>query len=153
PTAVFAMQVAKALPQIVAWHGIGAIEAPDTGAALWFALNARRSGRVAEWQSGRVAAEGARGANKQENGEQRIESGDRRAEIPDQAPLCHSATSPLGHSPLSPVITHLHSPTEWIEAINGAESGRAVDELRRMEADVVRWSDGLVAPSRGMAEW
>jgi glycosyltransferase involved in cell wall biosynthesis len=129
PTAVFGMQVARALPGIVARHGIEAIEAPDTGAGHWFALNARRSGRVAEWQSGKVGAEGARLADPS---------------------LCHSATLPLCHLPF---ITHLHSPTEWIEAINGAESGRAVDELRRMEADVVRWSDGLVCPSRGMAEW
>ncbi|MFG0283438.1 MAG: glycosyltransferase family 4 protein [Phycisphaerales bacterium JB039] len=135
PTAVFAMQVARALDAILQRHAIDAIEAPDTGAPHWFLLNSRRcaagSGKVAKWQSGKASPEGA----------------------PASAPsaLCHSATLPLGHS--LPILTHLHSPTEWIEAINGPETGRQMRELRRMEADVARWSDGLLAPSRAMADW
>src|SRR5262245_8476885 len=39
PVAVFAMQIAGALPRLVEEFGIRVVEAPDTGALGWFALN------------------------------------------------------------------------------------------------------------------
>jgi glycosyltransferase involved in cell wall biosynthesis len=51
-------------------------------------------------------------------------------------------------------VTHIHSPTAWIERLDRApQVGRAHAELKRMERDVVRWADGLVCPSHGVAEW
>ena len=41
---VFSMHVASALPRLVEEFAIDVIEAPDTGALAWFALNARRIG-------------------------------------------------------------------------------------------------------------
>lgn len=51
PVSVFAMQVARALPRIIDEFAIDAIEAPDTGALGWFALNDRRLGR--RWATSR----------------------------------------------------------------------------------------------------
>lgn len=45
PVSVFSMQVARALPRLIGEFGFDAIEAPDTGAPAWFALNDRRIGR------------------------------------------------------------------------------------------------------------
>jgi glycosyltransferase involved in cell wall biosynthesis len=46
PESVFAMQVAAALPRLVEEFAIDAVEAPDTGALAWFALNQRRTGEA-----------------------------------------------------------------------------------------------------------
>lgn len=51
PVSVFAMQVARVLPRLVDEFAIDVIEAPDTGALAWFALNERRLGRP--WSSQR----------------------------------------------------------------------------------------------------
>lgn len=51
PVSVFAMQIARALPGLIDEFAIDAIEAPDTGALGWFALNDRRLGRP--WSAGR----------------------------------------------------------------------------------------------------
>jgi glycogen(starch) synthase len=45
PVSVFAMQVARALPRLITEFAIDAVEAPDTGALAWFALNNRRIAR------------------------------------------------------------------------------------------------------------
>lgn len=53
-----------------------------------------------------------------------------------------------------PLITHLHSPTEWIEQWNrdpGLEGPG--DHLRAMERDVARWADALVCPSLALGRW
>jgi glycosyltransferase involved in cell wall biosynthesis len=46
PVSVFAMQVAAALPALAEEFELDVVEAPDTGALHWFALNARRTGQV-----------------------------------------------------------------------------------------------------------
>ncbi|MEO1008308.1 MAG: glycosyltransferase family 4 protein [Planctomycetota bacterium] len=106
---VFAMQIREHLPALLDEFEPEAIEAPDTGAALWFILNDRRLGR------GPLAERGVDGP---------------------------------------PVIVHLHSPTAWIEELQGGpQPGRAAAELRSMERDVLRWADGVASPSRMLAEW
>jgi len=50
PVSVFAMGVAAALPRLTAEFNFDVIEAPETGALAWFALNERRIGRV--WPAG-----------------------------------------------------------------------------------------------------
>lgn len=53
-----------------------------------------------------------------------------------------------------PMVTYLHSPTEWIEQWNGGpEAGHPMAELRHMETDTIRWSDALVCPSAALADW
>ncbi|MFI4915290.1 MAG: glycosyltransferase family 4 protein [Phycisphaerales bacterium JB060] len=106
---VLAMQLREHLPWLIETFAPPAIEAPDTGALLWFILNERRLGR------GPLAERGADGP---------------------------------------PVIVHLHSPTAWIEQLQGGpQAGRAMAELRSMERDVLRWADGVACPSRALAEW
>lgn len=106
---VLAMQLREHLPWLIETFDPPAIEAPDTGALLWFILNERRLGR------GPLAERGADGP---------------------------------------PVIVHLHSPTAWIEELQGGpQPGRAMAELRSMERDVLRWADGVACPSRALAEW
>ena len=52
------------------------------------------------------------------------------------------------------VLTHVHSPSAWIERLNRRlEQGRWMHELQRRECEQARWSDGVVTPSRGMADW
>lgn len=46
PWAVFSMQVARALPGLVAEHRIDVIEGAECGASLWWALHARRLGAM-----------------------------------------------------------------------------------------------------------
>jgi glycosyltransferase involved in cell wall biosynthesis len=46
PVSVLGVELAKALPGIVAEYKIEVIEAPDTGALAWFALNSRRTGQI-----------------------------------------------------------------------------------------------------------
>lgn len=106
---VLAMQLREHLPWLLEEFEPEAIEAPDTGALLWFILNDRRLGR------GPLAERGREGP---------------------------------------PVIVHLHSPTAWIEELQGGpQPGRAMAELRSMERDVLRWADGVACPSRALAEW
>lgn len=105
---VLAMQLRAYLPWLLETFDPPAIEAPDTGALLWFVLNERRLGR---------------------------------------GPLADRADGP-------PVIVHLHSPTAWIEELQGGQqAGRAMAELRSMERDVLRWADGVACPSRKLADW
>jgi hypothetical protein len=99
PTAVFAMQVADALPQIVARHGIGAIEGPDTGAPMWFALNQRR--RAGAWQVGKIAKWSTRSGT-------RRRSRGRRAENRPTKSGGESVTSPLATLP-PPLSPHHHA--------------------------------------------
>ncbi len=107
--AVLAMQLRVYLPWLLEEFTPKAIEAPDTGALLWFVLNERRLGR------GPLAAMGQQGP---------------------------------------PVLVHLHSPTAWIEELQGGpQAGRAMAELRSMERDVLRWADGVACPSHALAEW
>lgn len=106
---VLAMQLREHLPWLLDTFRPTAIEAPDTGALLWFVLNERRLGRGP------------------------------LAELGKQDP---------------PVIVHLHSPTAWIEKLQGGpQPGRAMAELRSMERDVLRWADGVACPSRALADW
>jgi glycosyltransferase involved in cell wall biosynthesis len=106
PVSVFAMQVARALPRLVDEFGIDVIEAPDTGALAWFALNDRRLGKA------------------------------------------------CGRKGWPAFVTHLHSPTAWIERWDRAiPTGRAHAELKGMERDVVQWADAVLCPSRGLAHW
>jgi len=106
---VLAMQLREHLPWLLEEFSPQAIEAPDTGALLWFILNERRMGR------GPLAERGADGP---------------------------------------PIVVHLHSPTAWIEALQGGpQPGRAMAELRSMERDVLQWADGLVCPSHALAQW
>lgn len=52
------------------------------------------------------------------------------------------------------MVTHVHSPSAWIERVNRrCEPGRAMHELQRMERDQARWSDAVIAPSHFMARW
>jgi hypothetical protein len=52
------------------------------------------------------------------------------------------------------MVTVIHSPTEWIAHWNRTRAqGRPDLELAGMEEDCIAWSDGLVTPSRAMAEW
>lgn len=52
------------------------------------------------------------------------------------------------------MVTHVHSPSAWIERVNRrCEPGRAMHELQRMERDQARWSDAVITPSRFMAAW
>lgn len=54
----------------------------------------------------------------------------------------------------APFVTHVHSPTAWIEQWNhSAEPGRAYATLKASEADTIRWADAVVTPSGGMAAW
>ncbi|MEQ8845067.1 MAG: glycosyltransferase family 4 protein [Phycisphaerales bacterium] len=106
---VLAMQLREHLPWLAETFEPTAIEAPDTGALLWFVLNERRLGR------GPLAERGQDGP---------------------------------------PVIVHLHSPTAWIEELQGGpQPGRAMAELRSMERDVLRWADGVACPSHALAQW
>ncbi|MCW5756185.1 MAG: glycosyltransferase family 4 protein [Phycisphaeraceae bacterium] len=106
---VLAMQLRQHLPWLLEQFNPKAIEAPDTGALLWFILNERRLGR------GPLAKMGDKGP---------------------------------------PVVVHLHSPTAWIEELQGGpEPGRPMAELRSMERDVLRWADGVACPSNALAEW
>lgn len=106
---VLAMQLREYLPWLLETFEPTAVEAPDTGALLWFILNERRLGR------GPLAERGEQGP---------------------------------------PVIVHLHSPTAWIEELQGGpQPGRAMAELRSMERDVLRWADGVACPSHALANW
>lgn len=106
---VLAMQLREYLPWLLDTFNPTAIEAPDTGAPLWFILNERRLGR------GPLARLGEQGP---------------------------------------PVTVHLHSPTAWIEELQGGpQPGRPMAELRSMERDVLRWADGVACPSQALAEW
>lgn len=106
---VLAMQLRERLPWLLEQFRPKAIEAPDTGALLWFILNERRLGRGP------------------------------LAELGQDGP---------------PIIVHLHSPTAWIEQLQGGpQPGRAMAELRSMERDVLCWADGVACPSRALAEW
>ncbi|MGP1273101.1 MAG: glycosyltransferase family 4 protein [Phycisphaerales bacterium] len=52
------------------------------------------------------------------------------------------------------VITHVHSPSAWIERLNRRlEPGRWMHSLQRRECEQTRWSDGVITPSAGMARW
>ncbi len=52
------------------------------------------------------------------------------------------------------MITHVHSPSAWIERTNRrCEPGRAMHELQRMEREQARWSDAVITPSHFMAGW
>lgn len=52
------------------------------------------------------------------------------------------------------MITHVHSPSAWIERTNRrCEPGRAMHELQRMEREQAQWSDAVIAPSHFMASW
>lgn len=54
----------------------------------------------------------------------------------------------------APVLVHLHSPTAWINEINRDPSiDGPTRALIAMERDCLRWADGLVCPSRGLAKW
>ena len=46
PVSAFGIELAKALPGVVAEYQIEVIEAPDTGALGWFALNSRRTRHI-----------------------------------------------------------------------------------------------------------
>ncbi|NRA57344.1 MAG: glycosyltransferase family 4 protein [Phycisphaerales bacterium] len=106
---VLAMQLREHLPWLLDEFRPDVIEAPDTGALLWFVLNERRLGRGPLHELGE-------------------------------------------HGP--PVVVHLHSPTAWIEELQGGpEPRRASCELRSMERDVIRWADGIACPSHALAEW
>jgi glycosyltransferase involved in cell wall biosynthesis len=51
-----------------------------------------------------------------------------------------------------PVVVTVHSPTSWVNELNhdpGTDRGSLALEL--MEADCVRWADGLCCPSRALA--
>lgn len=105
---VLAMQLRHYLPWLLETFDPPAIEAPDTGALLWFILNERRLGR---------------------------------------GPLAGRTDGP-------PILVHLHSPTAWIEELQGGQQpGRAMAELRSMERDVLRWADGVASPSHMLVEW
>lgn len=55
---------------------------------------------------------------------------------------------------LPPVVTMIHSPTEWIAEQNRAPlKGRAERDLAAMERESAEWSDGLVCPSAYLADW
>lgn len=55
---------------------------------------------------------------------------------------------------LPPIVTVIHSPTAWIAQWNRAPlAGRRDLELSWMERDQICWSDGLVCPSRALADW
>lgn len=104
---VFAMRLADYLPRLLDRYAPRAIEGPDTGAPLWFALNQRRLG-----------------------------------------------IGPLASPGAPPVVAHLHSPTAWIEWLQGGpQPGRAAGWLRSMEADQLAWADGLACPSGALASW
>jgi len=106
PVSVFAMQVAEALPGLVEEFELEVVEAPETGALAWFALNERRLGR------------------------------------------------PCGKRGWPAFLTHLHSPSAWIEQWDRApQAGRAHVELKRMERDCVQWADGVLCDSRALAVW
>lgn len=106
---VLAMQLREHLPWLLDTFNPTAIEAPDTGALLWFILNERRLGR---------------------------------------GPLANRG------EPGPPIIVHLHSPTAWIEELQGGpQPGRAMAELRSMERDVLHWADAVACPSSALAQW
>ncbi|MCH8271056.1 MAG: glycosyltransferase family 4 protein, partial [Planctomycetes bacterium] len=46
PASLFGMAVARCLPALHDRHGFDIVESPETGAALWFALNERRTSRA-----------------------------------------------------------------------------------------------------------
>lgn len=105
PVSVFAMQIAAAMPRLAEEFALDVIEAPETGALAWFALNDRRTGRL--WRAGGP-----------------------------------------------PIVTMIHSPTEWIAYWNRSPlRGRRDLELAAMEEDSLRWSDALVCPTRVLARW
>ena len=52
------------------------------------------------------------------------------------------------------MLTHIHSPSAWIERTNRrCEPGRAMHELQRMEREQALWSDAVITPSHFMAGW
>ena len=52
------------------------------------------------------------------------------------------------------MITHVHSPSAWIERVNRrCEPGRNMHELQRMEREQAQWSDAVITPSQFMADW
>lgn len=52
------------------------------------------------------------------------------------------------------IITHVHSPSAWIERLNRRlEPSRTMHELQRMEREQARASDTVVTPSHGMQRW
>ncbi len=52
------------------------------------------------------------------------------------------------------VITHVHSPSAWIERLNRRlEQSKTMHELQRMEREQTRGSDAVVTPSHGMEHW
>ncbi len=52
------------------------------------------------------------------------------------------------------MITHVHSPSAWIERVNRrCEPGRTMHELQRMEREQAQWSDAVITPSEFMAGW
>ncbi|MEL6797870.1 MAG: glycosyltransferase family 4 protein, partial [Planctomycetota bacterium] len=52
------------------------------------------------------------------------------------------------------VITHVHSPSAWIEWLNRRlEQSTTMHELQRMEREQTRASDAVVTPSFGMQRW
>lgn len=108
PVAMLAQQIALALPRLIEQYEIDAIETPDTGALMWFALNARRTGLPWDARLGRTI----------------------------------------------PLVTHLHSPTAWIQRHNlDADDSAKIAHLRTMERESSFWSDGLVCPSHDLARW
>jgi len=53
-----------------------------------------------------------------------------------------------------PVVVFLHSPTAWINELNRDPSiDPPTRHLIAMEHDCIRWADGLVSPSAGLARW
>ncbi|MEM9166780.1 MAG: glycosyltransferase family 4 protein [Planctomycetota bacterium] len=53
-----------------------------------------------------------------------------------------------------PIVTHVHSPSAWIERLNRTIDPRPVmHELQRMEAAQAHASDAVVTPSHGMSDW
>ncbi|MEO0629885.1 MAG: glycosyltransferase family 4 protein, partial [Planctomycetota bacterium] len=52
------------------------------------------------------------------------------------------------------IITHVHSPSGWIESLNRRlEQSTSMHELQRMEREQTRASDAAVTPSLGMQRW
>lgn len=52
------------------------------------------------------------------------------------------------------IITHVHSPSAWIESLNRRlEQSPVMHELQRMEREQTRACDAIVTPSLGMQRW